>query len=611
MASNGTNDTDLRPNLTIQALDQGCLQELFSRCTTNDLPAIAQTCKAFRDLLAESELVWARRLGADYRMQLDVHNSSLPGSLYPLAKQIYTTPSKDGTLRFQGCLVNGSVDDMNMWYWVDNLFKNDRSYFCSDASSNVDCLGLLLDGEVERNKKHTAANHYMRHRCRYAAALFEHIHHPELANAEEILMNMVEGWSDQQLENFFLSLAENVQNDANNPIGRLLFYDVPEDRIAAEEHRIRSIVAYLKDRLKSLKKDLIILPGTSDGTTSTTSNTDRRQETLFDSTVLPKLQPNYPHRVSTIIYELHLSRAGSLTCPVQTGVIFVGIINRSQLKGLDAKTAAERLHAATKDPICTAFNGLDSMEKLLSAENDGHLTKSARSTIIDQLAGVSIEFKHKEEEATMSVGGGKVPLISWKPLLWFHFNSAEEFDAINEIELDALNEIASEEEEEMEDVEEEQPSSSITVDAAGSHGAHSGAVAEENQEPWSDADVEDMSQGQPLIYPPAATAAAGGDADVEQQDQGQEQADDEIEEEEDAPIVPPFMVDHTVGRNELHIPLKTPIVGNVIMVKLINQENLMDELMDGHMYPNIDMTHVHVIGKKIIMPEGIDLKANS
>jgi hypothetical protein len=637
---------DPKSDLTIQALDQGCLQELFSRCTTTDLPLLAQTCKTFRELLTESELVWAERLRADYGMHLQLHSSSLPGSLFPLANHIYTAP-RDDTIRFQGTLVSGSVDDMNMWYWVDNLFKKDRSYFCSDASTNVDCLGLLLDGDVERDKKYTVANHYMRRRCRYAAALFEHIHHPEVANPEETLMNMIEEWSDQHLENFFLSLADNLQNDVNNPVGRLLFYDVPEKRIPAEEQRIRAIVAYLKDRLKALKKDLVILPprgaggcgGRSSGNIVTTNNnisenTDGQQkETLFDSSVLPKLQPDYPERVSSIIYELHLSRAGSLTCPVSTGVIFVGIIDRSQLKGLDAKTIAERLQSATRDPICTAFNNIDSTDALLQGIEEGKLPEIAFSRF-DEAAGFSHEFEHsgEEEEEEMrklsaSVGGSqvkvKVPLISWKPLLWFKFNNAEELDGRDSDEEEEVDEEEEEEEEEdMEEEEEEQPPSSLNVAATVSHGAHSGAAADQQHDPWGNADLDDMSQGQPLIYPPAgdpvggepvaAGGVGGGGGNAQQQQQeaeGLEEPNEAVEVDE-ALGVPPFMqFDHTIGRNELHIPLKTPVIANVIMVKLINQENLMDELMDGHAYPNIDMTYVHVIGKRIIMSEGIDLKA--
>jgi hypothetical protein len=460
----------------------------------------------------------------------------------------------------------------------------------------------------------------MRRRCRYAAALFEHIHHPELVNADDLLMNMIEEWSDQQLENFFLSLAENLENDANNPVGRLMFYDVPDEQIALEEQRIRITVAYLRTRRRDLKNDLIILPkcSTGAGGSGNASGEKCRSETLFDPTVLPKLQPEYPHRVSSIIYELHLSRAGSLTCPVKAGVIFIGVLDRSQLKGLDEKTVAERVQAATQDPICSKFNGVDSMEEIHAGIEEGRLPNIARGRF-DLKAGFTYEFMDEtaaEKGKTSSLmAGGKVPLISWRPLVWFSFKYSDELES----SLREGTEEEGEEDNDDDDDEEEPLPSSSSVDVS-MHGAHSGAL-DQQQEPWDDAYLEDMSQGQPLIYPAPAqweAVAVGAAAPVAVVGHPvvppagpaeQQQPDEEEEEEEELPPFFPAAPDRTIGRNHLVVPLLKPVTANVIMVKLINQENLMDEMMDGHAYPNIDMTYVHIIGKKITMPEGIDLKA--
>ena len=64
-------------------------------------------------------------------------------------------------------------------------------------------------------------------------------------------------------------------------------------------------------------------------------------------------------------------------------------------------------------------------------------------------------------------------------------------------------------------------------------------------------------------------------------------------------------LDHTLGRNLLSIKLQRPIGANIVMVKLIDQENLMDELMDDHGYPNVDMGYVRIIGKKVLLPTGV------
>lgn len=44
------------------------------------------------------------------------------------------------------------------------------------------------------------------------------------------------------------------------------------------------------------------------------------------------------------------------------------------------------------------------------------------------------------------------------------------------------------------------------------------------------------------------------------------------------------------------------MVGNIILVKLIDQENMMSRYEDEHEWPNIDMTHLGVYGKCITLP---------
>ena len=55
--------------------------------------------------------------------------------------------------------------------------------------------------------------------------------------------------------------------------------------------------------------------------------------TLFDTTVMPKLADPEQHRSVGILHEITLCRAGSLTCPVLTGIVYVGHIDYEQLVG--------------------------------------------------------------------------------------------------------------------------------------------------------------------------------------------------------------------------------------------------------------------------------------
>ena len=327
-------DADVSPrNQTslLKALDQDCLQELFSRCQTYDLLSLRATCKLFSKLLLESDLVWARRMWEDHGLWFSLqHTSAEHAPLYFWAKHVYTARS-DEPLRFQGVLVNGSVDQLNMWYWVDNIFKTDRSCFCSDASTNVDCLGLLLDGNVPRETQYNHVRRYMQRRCRYAAALFEQLHNPGDLIVDQ-LMSLVESWTDQRLEHFFHSLVENLHND--NPVGRLLLYDIPQDRMALEQERLRAVASFLHDRINVIKQGLVSLPG--------------ELGTLFDASVLDKFGNDYPIRTVGLIKEVELSRAGNLTCPMLAGVVIAGVIDHTQLKGLGTKEAAILLQKATQ-----------------------------------------------------------------------------------------------------------------------------------------------------------------------------------------------------------------------------------------------------------------------
>ena len=330
MELKGDTNASGKPEI-ITTLDHDSLQELFSRCATVDLVQLLETCKTFHAIITESNLIWARRIWKDYSINISLRTSAPPCALYSLAKdQVYNAAST-GDLRFQGVLVNGAVDDMNMWYWVDNLFINDRSYFCSDGSKNIDCLALLLDGSVPREVQYNQLRKYMQRRTGYAAALFEQLHNPAGGVNPDDMSAIVEAWSDHQLEHFFIALTQNLNEE--NPMRRLLLYDIPQDRTAAEVERLQSVSAFLSDRLTCLKQGLVKLP---------------TLKTLFDASCMDKLALDYPDKMVGIIEELELSRAGSLTCPVSAGVVLCGVIDHSQLQGRSVKEMAKLMQDVTQ-----------------------------------------------------------------------------------------------------------------------------------------------------------------------------------------------------------------------------------------------------------------------
>lgn len=206
-----------QPSLA-QVLNKDCLQELFARCPTRDLLQLQQTCKLFHAFVADSPTVWARRLLADFGLKLALTPTVTGRDLSSFARELYAAPG-DEFLRFQGVLVNGGIDGETATYWADNLFKADRSPYCSDSSENADCLALLLDGEVPREQQYNTVRQYMQRRCRYAAALLAQLNNADDSGIDE-LMNLVEHWSDPHLEHFFMVLVVGMDEVSNIKRGK-------------------------------------------------------------------------------------------------------------------------------------------------------------------------------------------------------------------------------------------------------------------------------------------------------------------------------------------------------------------------------------------------------
>ena len=57
----------------------------------------------------------------------------------------------------------------------------------------------------------------------------------------------------------------------------------------------------------------------------------------------------------------------------------------------------------------------------------------------------------------------------------------------------------------------------------------------------------------------------------------------------------------------LDIPLSRKRAGNVAVVKLVDQEDLMEEWMDTHEEPNIDATFIAFKGRQLFLPPGVQL----
>lgn len=528
-------------NNILEILDEDCLLELFSRCRTIDLFSLRAACKLFNSLLTANQFVWAARLRSDY--QADVILDTLPPeySLADLLRQFYLVP-KNNSLRFHGVLVNGSVDDLNMAYWVDNLFRPTSTPFCSDCSANADCLALFLGGGPTRwESEYSQVRQYMQVRCKFAAAFLEQIHNPGVVLNAQNATRLVEGWSDQHLENFFQELLGLLQQ--GHAVGRFLLHQVPADRIADEMNRMRSISGYLLNRSSLMLESMFRIEGPL--------------RTVFDVSTLTKWQ----HRNAiTVIHELRLSREGSLTCPVSSGVIFAGIVDYSLLQEVSANEIAYRLQDASQSIVCVAFNSVENLDALKRKVSEGLLPPILEER--SEFAGTVCQFDTAHDFCL-----SERKFIRWKPLLWFHFNNLHEARRSGlALVQDQENEILDNE--------------------------TRGNTAVQERAPANDPVIDEPNVGSQVVE--AEENSLSETLELDESDD-QTDDDDDLDHSED----------YTTDRNVLNVCLCRPILANALMVKLINQENLMEELNDPHSWPNIDMQAVLSSGQKIDIPSDL------
>ena len=59
--------------------------------------------------------------------------------------------------------------------------------------------------------------------------------------------------------------------------------------------------------------------------------------------------------------------------------------------------------------------------------------------------------------------------------------------------------------------------------------------------------------------------------------------------------------------HRLKIGLQHVRAGNAVLVKLVDQENLMAKCSDEHEAPNIDVGHIIFKGSHIVLPDGVAL----
>ncbi|KAI3433414.1 hypothetical protein D9Q98_003229 [Chlorella vulgaris] len=451
----------------IKLLNNDALEEVFVHCSPRDLLALRSTCGSTASLLDSSEKVWLAKLRECFGLNLRASAGATDGLFVRLARHVFEA-SRVQQLRFQGVFVNGGIDEDAMHYFVDNMFRQDKAPYCSNCTRDADCLALLLDGVVPRDVEFAQVRQYMIRRCRYAAALILNVQMPEHGRDPDDIIHILEDWTDMQLEGFYKDLVSALQEE--HALGRLLLFDIPHDRLAAEEQKILNVHQWLLERPRLMKEGMLKAAGD--------------HNTVLDTSVLPKLTGQGGKRLAGVVHEVVLSRVGNLTCPVQAGAVVVGSIDHSRVAGWPPEDVLALLQHAVAHPACAALSALQDAGEVQAAAAAGTLPPIVAT---DQtLAGVWHEFDTSPDAparqtqaaaaalAAQAGGGGRTVappaapqpqaqgvaaradpapaagltgltggslgscsktslqeelwagIITWKPLLWFKFHSADE-----------------------------------------------------------------------------------------------------------------------------------------------------------------------------------------
>eukprot|EP01026_Neomeris_dumetosa_P012552 TRINITY_DN14376_c0_g1_i3.p1 TRINITY_DN14376_c0_g1~~TRINITY_DN14376_c0_g1_i3.p1 ORF type:complete len:378 (+),score=36.49 TRINITY_DN14376_c0_g1_i3:22-1134(+) len=211
--------------------------------------------------------------------------------------------------------------------------------------------------------------------------------------------------------------------------------------------------------------------------------------------------------------QLIISREGNFTCPIATGVIFLGqLVN--QMQDLTSNQIHQKLQEVLQDDSCSMF---DNMSKEPDARKFPIVARS------QQNSGRWCEFASDWSIGQQQQVGR---ICTLRPAIWFHF-----------FNLDEANEKHRQEARSREGLR-----SSITQ-----------LFSRQLSSPYS-SDPKNLQ-----------------------------------------------------GRDRLVIQPTQRWVGNVMVMKLINCENLMQLMGDDHPYPNIDIHKIQVEGSCVDLPEGVEL----
>ena len=298
-------------------LDELSLSLVLARLDDRSLARLQLTCRGLRDFIQRRDaFIWLLKLREEFDFATSDDDRELDywGLYKRLARQ--KVPK---TVRFVGIYTNGSVDPVPnddpdderpgaalVTYWADNAFKEDLSPFCSVKGKNVDIVGVLLNGHRALLGRERSERTYLQQRTRLGQFWMRRLAEVGHRRAEFFGDFM----SDQQLRLFFLALLESFEQ--GHGIGVTLFMEDEDSDGDDAANQLYLEARSLRDRLLAAQRHMgdVIAAAPDD------------KDIIYDTSLIDGLIDGSRSYRRCVAERFIISRAGELTCPVKAGFVF-------------------------------------------------------------------------------------------------------------------------------------------------------------------------------------------------------------------------------------------------------------------------------------------------
>eukprot|EP00798_Chlamydomonas_sp_ICE-L_P002637 gene2637-5010_t len=341
-------------NTEFMHLDPNSLIAIMNFLPPSELITMQLVCKDLRRLTSQP-CVWLPLLAQEFGLRLSPHHDILEAQqMYGQLSSFFAGNHQENAsavapypIRFEG-------------FYTDGYLQVSAAY-CSEAGSNITCLGYLQGTESPgREALHANRQQLIDYVKKALVILFcgtespgreaLHTHRQELINhvkwAAVILFcshprqmltmllprqykclvdataKTLRNWSTQGLEHFYTQLYDNLE--ANLPVGDMLMHGMAQ---MGEEN-----VEAARDKLRAKYEQILALAqagrdeANGGGELDICGLSEAPYHRLVHRGVLQSAVQTLKEIGAAVFDTLTVSRAGELTCPVSCGVILVGTV---------------------------------------------------------------------------------------------------------------------------------------------------------------------------------------------------------------------------------------------------------------------------------------------